>query len=337
MQVIDPFIGLINAEMMFNLHLVGHRQVAQNFMLSRVAPVLDLNQVRCFVAVAEELHFGRAAARLHITQSPLSRQIQLLEHALDVTLFDRSHRRVALTVPGRTFLAEALNLLRAAESAAASVKRNAIGDSGTVHIGFTASSGYDFLPRALRRLGALVPHVNVALQEAYTHSQVDALLSNKLDLGLARPAQTMNRLQSRVLAREPLLVALPRHHPLLASAVVELAALGHEKIIGYSPFEARYLQSVLQRLFASRGVPLHITQRVSQVHSMLALVGAEVGVGLVPASARHLKVDGVELRELEPTPDTSVELVLMWSADNRNPPAMRIRMLLEEMSSPPLP
>lgn len=299
--------------------------------------VLDLNQVRCFVAVAEELHFGRAAARLHMTQPPLSRQIQLLEHALGVALFDRAHRRVALTMPGRTFLQEALKLLRVAESAAASVKRNAEGETGTVSLGFTATSGYDFLPRALRRLGALMPDVEIVLHEAYTHAQIEALLANRLDLGLARPTQMANGLHSRVLLREPMLLALPSHHPLMNAGLVEFARLGSEKIIGYSPYEARYLHNALARFFANAGVALNIRQYVSQAHSLLALVRADLGVGLVPASARHLHFEGVEFRELEPLPDTSVELVLLWNPENLNPAAVRMRALLADMSAPALP
>ena len=125
----------------------------------------ELRQLRCFVAAAEELHFGRAAARMNMTQPPLSRQIQLLEHVLGVKLLDRTSRAVKLTPAGRVFLLEARRILRLTESAALATRRIASGEAGTITLGFTAASGYSFLPRLLLQRASHAPNIDVALKE----------------------------------------------------------------------------------------------------------------------------------------------------------------------------
>ena len=130
--------------------------------------MFDLSQLRCFVAAAEELHFGRAAQRLNMTQSPLSRQIQLLERILDVMLLERTSRQVRLTPAGSAFLIEARRILRLAESAALSARRVARGDAGRVVIGFTAVSGYDLMPRIVAQAIARLPNIALELREMVT-------------------------------------------------------------------------------------------------------------------------------------------------------------------------
>ena len=127
--------------------------------------LFELRQLRCFVAAADELHFGRAARRLNMTQPPLSRQIQLLEHALGVRLFERSSRNVALTSAGRVFLLEARRILRLSESAALATRRVASGEAGTVTIGFTAASGYSYLPRLITLCRERLPNITIHLKE----------------------------------------------------------------------------------------------------------------------------------------------------------------------------
>ncbi|HET9511057.1 MAG TPA: LysR family transcriptional regulator, partial [Sphingomonas sp.] len=139
--------------------------------------MFELSQLRCFVAAAEELHFGRAAQRLNMTQSPLSRQIQLLERILDVTLLERTSRNVALTPAGRVFLIEARRIVRLAESAQLAARRVAKGDAGKVAIGFTAVSGYSLVPQIVAAARAALPNIELELREMVTGDQVDALLT----------------------------------------------------------------------------------------------------------------------------------------------------------------
>lgn len=171
-------------------------------------------QLANFVVVAEELHFGRAAERLRMTQPPLSRQIQLLESELRVQLFDRSNRTVRLTPAGRAFLVEARRLLRRAEHAAVSVRQLSSGEAGTITIGFTAASAYAMLGTLLETTRTAMPNVDVALREMVTMDQLQALAEGGLDLGLVRPPVTSAELDSRTALREPLLAAVPVGHPL---------------------------------------------------------------------------------------------------------------------------
>jgi DNA-binding transcriptional LysR family regulator len=139
----------------------------------------ELSQLRCFVAVAEDLHFGHAAARLHMTQPPLSRQVQLLELALDVRPLERNSRSVRLTPAGRAFLPEARRILRLAEEAALVAKRVARGEAGSVTTGFTAGASYDFVPRLVSLASAELPDVDLVLKELVTRDQLEALSSNR--------------------------------------------------------------------------------------------------------------------------------------------------------------
>jgi DNA-binding transcriptional LysR family regulator len=149
--------------------------------------MFELSQLRCFVAAAEELHFGRAAQRLNMTQSPLSRQIQLLERILDVTLLERTSRTVSLTPAGRVFLIEARRIVRLAESASLSARRVAKGDAGKVAIGFTAVSGYTLVPQIVAQARASLPNIELELREMVSTDQTDALLTGLIDIGFVRP------------------------------------------------------------------------------------------------------------------------------------------------------
>ncbi|HYH72674.1 MAG TPA: LysR family transcriptional regulator, partial [Nocardioides sp.] len=146
-----------------------------------------LEQLRGFVAVADELHFGRAATRLKMTQPPLSRQIQKLERVVGAQLLERDNRRVALTAAGEVFLTEARRLLSLADSAPEVARRVSSGSHGVVRIGFTAASTYGTLGRLLNEVGRVLPDLDLDLQEMVTREQVAALLNEEIDLGLARP------------------------------------------------------------------------------------------------------------------------------------------------------
>src|ERR1700712_4572747 len=178
------------------------------------ASVFSLARLSCFVAVAEELHFGRAAERLHMTQPPLSRQIQQLESELGVQLIDRTTRIVTLTPAGAGFLPDARRILQLAEGAAQTVKRIPAGDLGTVVVGFTAASAHVVLPLLLDAAREMLPDVKLDLREMVTSVQLEGLMRGELDLGMARPPVKRPGLVSRPLLHEPLIAALPQDHPL---------------------------------------------------------------------------------------------------------------------------
>lgn len=280
--------------------------------------MFELSQLRCFVAVAEELHFGRAARRLNLTQPPLSRQIQLLEHMLEVKLFDRTSRSVALTPAGATFLPEARRLLRLSEAAALSAKRTAGGQAGTVTIGFTAVSGYDYLPRLIAGFRKAAPDIDLILREMVSAEQIEALASGRIDLGLIRPPFSRIELHSRCVVREPLLLAAPAGHRLAKASSVSLADLDQQPLVTYSPYEARYFYDLLATIFTKAGIAPRYVQHISQIHSILGLVKAGLGLALVPQAATNLRFRGVVLRPIE-VDARIVELHLAWRRSNANP------------------
>jgi DNA-binding transcriptional LysR family regulator len=281
--------------------------------------MFDLSQLRCFVAVAEELHFGRAAARLNMTQPPLSRQIQILERILDAALLDRTSRTVRLTPAGRSFLPEAQHILRLADSAAAATKRIASGKGGTIKMGFTAASAYSFLPQLILHCRSQLPDVDIVLEEMVTHEQLNALTSGRIDVGLVRPPVIQPGLNCRSVAIEALVMALPCNHRLSQSEIIGLREVDTEPFIMYAPYEARYFHDLLVTQFNKAGVQPRYVQYLAQIHSILALVRAGLGLALVPASAGSLHYDGVVLRPARISPAKPVELHLAWQEKGDNP------------------
>ncbi len=287
-----------------------------------------LEQLRGFVAVAEELHFGRAAARLQMTQPPLSRQIQKLERVVGAQLLERDNRGVQLTAAGQVFLAEATRLLSLASSASELARRVSSGSRGVVRIGFTAASTYGTLGRLLNDVGSAVPDIELDLQEMVTREQIASLVNEEVDLGLARPPFDAETFGSRLLLREPLLVAVPAGHRLLALAPDVVASdLAGEPVVMHSPTKARYFYDlVVSMVPTASGDAVHT---VSQILTMLWLVAAGRGIAFVPASAAQLPIDGVYFLRLDTAVTDPVELHLLWRRDSRNPALWRVLEVLE--------
>jgi DNA-binding transcriptional LysR family regulator len=282
--------------------------------------MFTLAQLTSFVAVAEELHFTRAAERLNMTQPPLSRQIQLLENELGVQLLDRTNRTVRLTPAGRAFLIEARRILRQSEHAALAVRRVSTGEAGAIAVGFTAASAYSALGDLLETARAALPGVEILLRELVTRDQLKALSEGSLDLGLIRPSTTGADLTSRTAVREGLLAALPAGHPLAALEVpMRIEDFDGEDFLMYSPIEARYFHELLISVFrAARARPV-FTQYLTQVHSILALVNGGWGIALVPETAARMRYGGVVFRQVLLPDPRPVELSLVWRRNNDNP------------------
>lgn len=281
--------------------------------------MFEFNQLRCFVAVAEERHFHRAAARLNMTQPPLSRQIQALEQRLGARLFWRDSRGVRPTPAGLAFLDEARRLLRLAEGAARRTRALAEGQAGELSIGFTAASGYAVLPRLVALLRQRLPGVSLRLREAVSAEQLAALRAGQLDLGLVRPLQAQPGLAWTRLEREALLLALPAAHPLAALPAIPPGALQGEPLVTYPPVEGRYLHELVTGFYRLSGLVPGAVQHVSQAHSILALVGAGLGLALVPRAVERLRPEGVALRPLAMQAPPVAELMLAWPAETENP------------------
>jgi DNA-binding transcriptional LysR family regulator len=289
--------------------------------------MFTFDQLAGFIAVAEELHFGRAAERLGMTQPPLSRQVQKLEKIVGTDLFERTNRSVQLTPAGRAFLDEARRLMAGAERAPDAARRIASGRSGFLRIGFTAASALSVLGPLLEEISRLVPDVDVELSELVTGQQIRGLLTGEVDLGLARPPFDDEIFDSRLLYRESMLLAVPASH-ILAGLDRELTHedFKHEALIMYSPTQARYFYDLVVRTFPIRhGNVVHV---VSQIVTMVSLVAAKRGVALVPASAVQLNIQGVKYLPLAGQIATPVELHAIWNRNVDNP---ALRRLLAEL------
>ncbi|WP_322400903.1 LysR substrate-binding domain-containing protein [Massilia luteola] len=278
--------------------------------------MFEISQLRCFVAVAEELHFSRAAERLNMTQPPLSRQIRLLEHHVGARLLERNSRTVRLTAAGKAFFPEAARILRIAEEATFTARRAAKGEQGTLAIGFTSASGYSLLPEVVRRLRERAPGVSLNLKELVSTAQVEALSSGELDLGLMRPHTINGDLESRPLLTEPLMLAVHADDAGRWPLAPTLADLHGRPFVMYSPYEARPFYQMLSERFARAGVVPDVVEHIGQVHTMLALVRAGVGAALIAAGAANLKFDGIVMREMATEP---VEMVCTFRRVNENP------------------
>lgn len=281
--------------------------------------MFELSQLRCFVAVAEELHFSRAAERLNMTQPPLSRQIRLLEHHVGAALLERTSRTVRLTAAGKAFFTDAARILRMAEEAAATARRNAKGEKGSLSIGFTASFGYKLLPEIVRRLRERAPDVSLTLKELVTGAQVEALHSNTLDVGFVRPHNHDGELETALLGSEELYLAIPRQDANLWPEEPRLASLDAKPFLMYSPYEARYFHNLLSNCFQQAEVLPQIVEYVAQIHTMLALVQSGIGVALIPKSATSLHFEGLLLRKLITDPIRPVDMAYSYRKDNHNP------------------
>lgn len=289
--------------------------------------MFTLSQARAFIAVAEELHFGRAAERLHMTQPPLSRQIQKLEKSLGVTLLLRHTRGVSLTASGEAFLSECRQLITRAEQAPQRARLIASGQVGIVRLGYTAASAYPVLGGLLARIKTAFPGITIELHEMVSAEQLEALRNGAIDLGLARPPFHLADVESRLLLTEALIVALPADHPLaLRGASISTAELQDEQIIMHSYEQARYFRDLVLGL-----IDVHserVSHTASQVLTLIALSAAGHGLSLVPESASQLAVPGIEFMPLQESPADLVQLHAIWMSTSSNPALRSVVELL---------
>lgn len=258
----------------------------------------EIQQLRGFIAVAEELNFRRAAERLNMTQPPLSRQIRQLEHLLSVTLFERTNRSVRLTAAGQSFLYDAVDILKRSEAAKLSAMQAARGEAGAIAIGFVPSAAAIFVPTLVASLAKSAPAVKLQLLEMMSYEQTEALRSGKLDLGISRLFRGNHTKDIRHIVSEDFVLACPKDHPLTREPVLSIQNLDRVDYISYSVERGGFLAQKLGGLFSLAGVSPNVRQTVSQGYSVIGLVNAGVGVALVPRSTTALKMDNVTYREI---------------------------------------
>lgn len=259
---------------------------------------MELRHLRSFVAVAEELHFSRAATRLHIEQPAISQQIRQLERELGATLFERTTRRVELTVAGKVLLDHARRVLDALERGVSDTRRAARGKLGWLVIGFVDSAAYTLLPPILRELRRRAPDLALELRELSTESQLAGLLDD-IDVGIVRDAGTFDGLIIAPLLAEPLVVAVPTHHALATRATMSLAELSAESFVSFPRDHVPHIHDRLVDICqAVGGFQMRVSHHALQYPTILGLVAADYGVALVPSSLQTFRHPGVAFVDL---------------------------------------
>jgi DNA-binding transcriptional LysR family regulator len=275
---------------------------------------IEFRQLRYFAAVAEELHFGRAARRLHITQPPLTRQIQQLEMELGVQLFERTKRRVALTDAGQTFWNESAVILAQLNRAADMAQRTARGEIGELRMGFISTANYSVLPKILKAFKRRRPDVRVRLHELTGDEQQDALERGSLDVGIMFPEHNP-ALEWLTLFREPFVAAVATDHPLGAGKSTRRLAAERLRDEPFVMVPRALAPSLYDRIIAyteANGFNPRIAQEARQMQTIIGLVAGNIGVSIIPASMRALKRDDVRFHSLTPKTPT-VDTCLVWN------------------------
>lgn len=279
---------------------------------------MELRHLRAFTAVAEELHFGRAAARLHMAQPPLSQLIRRLERDLGVQLLERTTRQARLTNAGAVFLEHARRVLAEADRARESVLLTERGERGEIRVGLTGVTTWRLLPRLTRVYRERFPLVRLHLHPTvFSGAQFSALLDGEIDVGILR-APVPPPLVGRTLLDEELVAVLPEDHPLAARPHVALAELAEEDFVSYPDRQGSVLRDSAMRACASVGFRPRIVQEAADTHTVVALVGAAVGVALLPASAERLQFEGAVFRPVTGA-DVRVPIALAWRPNDPSP------------------
>ena len=267
---------------------------------------MELRQLRYFVAVAEELHFRRAAERLHMSQPPLSHQIRLLEDELGCELLARTRRRVETTPAGEAFLRDARAVLADLDRAAHNARRIHEGQTGTLRVSFAGSALLSLVPRVVQRLSATHPAIDIELHERSTSDQIRALATGATDLGLAPLPVGDADVEIEVLVRERTVAAVPSAHPLARARELTLGLLAEYPFVLFPREQAPGYHDLLMTSVTSAGTPPRVIQQASETQTIIGLVAAGVGVSLVPASVQQLALAGVAYRPVSGAPDTEL-------------------------------
>jgi DNA-binding transcriptional LysR family regulator len=286
---------------------------------------MELHHLRDFVAVAEELHFGRAARRLHMAQPPLSQQVRRLEAELGTPLFVRSRRHVALTAAGAALLPHARRALQAAEQGVEAARRAARGETGRIALGFVGSAMAGPLPAILRAFRAECPDVELALHQMTTAAQAGALRAGELDLGCLRPPLRDPGVALAPILTEALAVALPAGHPAAGQDPVNLATLAAAPFVAPPRPEGEAFADHVSAACAAAGFQPTVAQVATEMSTLLGLVAAGLGVALVPASLASQPRPGVAFRPIgAPAGLPPLTLALAWLPANLSPAAERL-------------
>jgi DNA-binding transcriptional LysR family regulator len=279
---------------------------------------MELRHLIYFIAVAEELHFSRAAKRLNISQPPLSQQIKHLEEEIGVRLFNRTKRRVEITPAGLVFLAEARQIITMSEEAVRRTIRADRGEIGQLAMGFIGSANYSVLPQVIREFRKRFQEVEITLTEMNTSHQIEAFLNGRIQVGFLRPPRGIEDkgISAEPIFREPLMVAMPTNHPLRGETVMPLRLLAKEPFIMIPRQRGPGFFDYIIALCQQEGFSPYIALEASQFHTIIGLVAAGIGIAIMPASMRRSRIEGVVFRTIAGGAETVLNMA--WVTHNQS-------------------
>ncbi|MFS0654134.1 acetoin biosynthesis transcriptional regulator AlsR [Bacillus sp. 179-C3.3 HS] len=279
---------------------------------------MELRHLQYFVTVAEELHFGRAATRLNMTQPPLSQQIKQFEEELGFPLFHRSKRAVELTAAGKVFLHEVRGVLQQLGKAVDHARHTARGELGKIIIGFVGTATYDILPPVVREFREMYPSVSMELKQLSVQQQRRALLNGEIDIGFLHPSAPHDQLISRLMKRSECIFAIPKNHPLAEKETVSIKDTENEPIISLSKESWPSLYQHFVLVCEKYGFSPNIVQEAAEYQMVIGLVTAGIGIAIIPQSARRLLNLDVVYRSIE---DEKIlaEWTISYRRENHNP------------------
>jgi DNA-binding transcriptional LysR family regulator len=277
---------------------------------------IELRHLRYFVAVAEELHFGRAALRLHLAQPPLSQQIRKLEEILGYPLFLRTSRAVKLTSSGEVFLERAKRTLRNVQEDMEEARSVGRGEEGFLRVGFIGSAMLTPLPAMLGRYRRLYPKVNLQLHESYTSLVVQKLMKGELDAGFLRDGGRVPGLEVEPLFSEPFIAVLPKKHPLAKHKTISAKDLRDEPFVFFAPAAGTLAYEKPVSLCEEHGYRPNVVQEAPQWLTIMRLVGAGLGVTIAPACVKQVAAPDVQCVSLRrATVQSDIELAYRTNED----------------------
>lgn len=292
---------------------------------------METRKLRYVLTVAEELSFTRAAARLHMTQPPLTRQIKELEDELGVQLFNRTKRVVQLTKAGEVFVERAQRLLQDLDLLRRASGQAHRGEAGRLTIGFLGAIAFDLFPRILREYRALMPNVRIELYESDNQALMEGVRSGTIDAAFLRPYYEHADISMKTLLRDHFVVALPAGHRLAGRKAISISDLVEEPFVTASRSPAPSIYAQTMAICEQAGFHPRVAQVSTHLHTAIALVSAGMGISLVPRSIMTLGLQGVRYAKLRDVSET-IEVVVAWSKNDRNAVLARFLELAQRIA-----
>jgi DNA-binding transcriptional LysR family regulator len=294
---------------------------------------MELRHLRYFIAVAEQLHFRHAAELVHVAQPALSQQIRQLEEEIGVKLFTRSHHKVQLTPAGKAFYERVQSILKQTGQAVTEARKVENGEAGTIRVGFVSTATISVLPEVIKIMKVEVPSADIELRELAPAEQIDGLYREQIDLGFVHAKLTEDLLETLTVQRERLILALPQAFASARSSRVDLREIASLTAIMPARHTSSGLYEQVMTAYQMAGVVPERVHYTRLLQTALLLVGAGIGVSVVPESFRSIHVKGVVYRRFQVEPPLC-ELVAAWRRDNESPLLRRFVQELRWRSVP---